>query len=677
MTPRPSAASGSAPPPAGSIDWGRETCGDLAVAESREWLCANGLGGFAGGTVAGLLSRRYHGLLVAALAPPLGRTLVVAKLDDTLIDDGVRWPLFTNRWADGSVDPHGYRHLERFRLDGTVPGWTYACGDVLIERRVWMEQGANTTYVRYAIVRGDRPLTLQARVLANYRDYHGLTRGGSWHMSVVNVPNGIRVDAFAGAAPVFVLAPGAAATAAHAWYEGFQLARERERGLDDREDHLHAGTFEARLQPGRPFTFVISMDAGAPVDGEAALDRRRRADASVVAAARRGAGPEPAWIERLTLATDQFVVTRSRDGDPDGRTIIAGYPWFGDWGRDTMIALPGLTLATGRPDIASRILRTFAAFVDRGMLPNRFPDQGETPEYNTVDATLWYVEAIRACYAATRDDGLLKDLMPVLAHIVGEHVRGTRYGIGVDPDDGLLRSGEPGVQLTWMDARVGDWAVTPRTGKAVEINALWYNSLRAMAVFARVLGRSPEPWMGMANRVAESFGRFWNGESGHCHDVVDGPDGDDPSLRPNQIFAVSLPFSPLSRERQRGVVDACARHLLTSHGLRSLAPGDPRYRGSYGGDPRERDGAYHQGTVWNWLLGPFALAHFRVYGDRAVARSFLEPMAHHLGAYGVGSIAEVFDGDPPFRPGGCIAQAWSVGEVLRAWHLLRSGEPWR
>jgi predicted glycogen debranching enzyme len=551
--------------------------------------------------------------------------------------------------------------------------WTYASGDVLLERRVWMEQGANTTYVRYEIVRGDRPLTLEARALVNHRDYHALTRGGVWQMNVADVAGGVRVDAFDVAAPVFVLAPGAAATPAHAWHEGFLLARERERGLDDREDHLHAATFEVGLEPGRPFTFVLSMDSDAPTDGEAALDRRRRHDARVVAMARHDAEPE--WIDRLALAADQFVVARPRPGDPDGRTIIAGYPWFGDWGRDTMIALPGLTLATGRPEIAARILRTFAAFVDRGMLPNRFPDKGETPEYNTVDATLWYFEAIRACHAATRDDGLLKELMPALELIVEAHVRGTRYGIGVDPADGLLRSGEPGVQLTWMDARIGDWVVTPRTGKAVEINALWYNALRATAAFARVLGRSPKPWAGMADRVAASFGRFWNADAGHCHDVVDGPDGDDPSLRPNQILAVSLPFTPLSRERQRGIVDACARHLLTSHGLRSLAPGDPRYRGTYGGDPWARDGAYHQGTVWSWLLGPFALAHFRVYGDRAVARSFLEPIAHHLGAYGVGSIAEVFDGDPPFRPGGCIAQAWSVGEVLRAWHLLSSGEP--
>jgi predicted glycogen debranching enzyme len=472
---------------------------------------------------------------------------------------------------------------------------------------------------------------------------------------------------------VVVLAPGADIVPAHTWFERFQLERERERGLDDVEDHLHVATLSATLVPGRPFTCVVSTEPVPSIDGEAALERRRLHEARVVAAARKGA--EPAWIEQLSLAADQFVVACPRAGDPDGRTVIAGYPWFGDWGRDTMIALPGLTLATGRSDVAARILRTFAAFVDRGMLPNRFPDKGETPEYNTVDATLWFFEAVRACHAVTGDEGLLKDLLPVLEQVVEAHVRGTRYGIAVDPADGLLRSGEPGVQLTWMDAKVGDWVVTPRTGKAVEINALWYNALRTLAHFARVLGRAPDPFGDMADRVAASFSRFWHEGAGCCYDVVDGPDGDDPSLRPNQIFAVSLPFTPLDHDRQRAVVDTCARHLLTSHGLRSLAPDDPRYQPAYGGDARRRDGAYHQGTVWSWLLGPFALAHFRVHGDRAAARSFLEPMAHHLGAYGVGSIAEVFDGDAPFRPGGCVAQAWSVGETLRAWRLLTSGEP--
>jgi len=335
-----------------------------------------------------------------------------------------------------------------------------------------------------------------------------------------------------------------------------------------------------------------------------------------------------------------------------------------------MISLPGLSISTGRPDVAKRILTTFARFVDQGMLPNRFPDAGEDPEYNTVDATLWYFEAIRAYHAATGDDALLGQLFPVLEEIVRWHRKGTRYGIGEDPTDGLLRSGEPGVQLTWMDAKIGDWVVTPRTGKAVEINALWYNALRSMATFARRLDKSVEPWERLADRVQASFDRFWNEAGGSCYDVIDGPEGDDPALRPNQILAVSLPESPLTPERQRRVVDACARNLLASFGLRSLAPGHPQYRGRYLGGPQERDAAYHQGPVWGWLLGPFALAHLKAYGDRQVARSFLEPLAHHLADYGVGSIAEIFDGDPPFTPRGCIAQAWSVSETLRAWMEL-------
>jgi predicted glycogen debranching enzyme len=375
------------------------------------------------------------------------------------------------------------------------------------------------------------------------------------------------------------------------------------------------------------------------------------------------------------LAADQFVARRPLPDEPDGMTIIAGYHWFGDWGRDTMIALPGLALATGRPELAVRVLRTFARFLDQGMLPNRFPDHGEQPEYNTVDATLWWIEAIRATHAATGDDALLRDLFPALESVVDWHRRGTRYGIGEDPVDGLLRAGEAGVQLTWMDARVGDWVVTPRMGKPVEINALWYNALRALAGFARRLRRPAAPWDAAADRVGAAFGRFWYERGGHCYDVLEGPAGDDPALRPNQLLAVALPESPLPAERQRRVVEVCARHLLTSFGLRSLSPSEASYCGRCEGDQHARDGAYHQGTVWGWLLGPFALAHARVHGDRDAARTFLEPMAHHLEDHGVGSIAEVFDGDAPFAPRGCIAQAWSVAETLRAWQTLADPSP--
>ena len=655
------------------IGWGREISGDLPAAERREWLCTNGIGGFASGTVAGSLTRRYHGLLVAALEPPLGRTLLVAKVDDTVTYDRAGASLATNRWAGGAIDPQGYRAIERFVLDGSTPVWTYAVADALVEKRVWMEPGANTTYVRYRVLRARGLLALQLRILVDYRDYHATTRGDEWRMDIAPVARGLRVIAFEGARPLLLLTDRGEARIAHTWYQRFELPRERERGLDAVEDHLHAGTFEASLEPGAALTLVLSAETAPSLDGEQAWRRRARHEAEVLAAWRRAqpaAEGAPAWIGQLVLSADQFVARRPLADDPEGMTVIAGYHWFGDWGRDTMIALPGLTLTTGRPEIARRILKTFARFVDRGMLPNRFPDAGEAPEYNTVDATLWYFEALRAYHAATRDDGLLKELYPVLEEIVRFHRAGTRYGIKEDAGDGLLTSGEPGVQLTWMDAKVGDWVVTPRTGKPVEINALWYNALRAMAGFARHLGRPAGPWDTLADRVKTGFERFWSESAGHCHDVLDSPGGHDEALRPNQVFAVSLRESPLSPERQKRVVDACARHLLTSFGLRSLAAGHPDYRGHYGGDQRERDGAYHQGTVWAWLLGPFALAHFKVYGDAATARSFLAPLADHLGDYGVGSIAEIFDGHPPFAPGGCIAQAWSVAETLRAWHEL-------
>jgi predicted glycogen debranching enzyme len=602
----------------------------------------------------------------------------VAKLEEDVADGGRAWALGANRWADGTLAPSGYRELECFRLDGTTPVWTYACGDALLDKRVWMEPGANTTYVRYEVVRAAEPLVLTLRALVNYRDYHATTHAGDWLMQVAPVERGLRVHAFEGAAPVLLLAPGAEAQTAHAWYRRFALPRERERGLDAEDDHLHAGTFRATLRAGEALTVVLSTEAAPSTDGAAAWARRQAHEADLLARWTRGwagAGQAPPWIRHLVLAADQFVARRPLADEPEGMTVIAGYHWFGDWGRDTMIALPGLALATGRPELAGRVLRTFARFLDRGMLPNRFPDSGDTPEYNTVDATLWWIEAVRATHAATGDDRLLGDLFPALESVVDWHRRGTRYGIGEDPVDGLLRAGEPGVQLTWMDARVGDWVVTPRMGKPVEINALWYNALRAMAGFARRLRRPAGAWDAAADRVREGFARFWYEPGGYCSDVLEGPDGDDHALRPNQILAVSLPESPLPPARQRRVVDVCARHLLTSFGLRSLAPTDAAYRGRCTGGPHERDGAYHQGTVWGWLLGPFALAHARAHGDPAAARAFLAPMAHHLADYGVGSIAEVFDGDPPFTPRSCIAQAWSVAETLRAWQALSAPAP--
>jgi len=658
------------------IHFGREICGNLESAAQREWLVTNGIGGYASGTIAGLLTRRYHGLLVAALKPPLGRTLMLTKLDELALYDGRVYPLHTNRWANGTVGPHGYEHIERFSLEGTIPVWRFACADALLEKRIWMAPGENTTYIHYQLVRGSQPLNLTAKALVNYRDYHHQTQAQNWRMTVVPLTEGVCVSAFPEAVQFQILSDRAEVTLNHEWYYGFELAIEQQRGFDDLEDHLHVATFQITLMPEETVTIVASTDTRPKLDGVTTLKARRAYEQKLLGLWRSSRPAESkessSFTNRLVLAADQFIVNRATPDDPQGKTIIAGYPWFSDWGRDTMISLPGLTLCTGRPEIARSILRTYARHVSEGMLPNRFPDQGETPEYNTVDATLWFFEAIRAYHASNADEDLIAELFPVMADIIDWHCRGTRYNIHLDPADGLLYAGEEGVQLTWMDAKVGDWVVTPRIGKPIEVNALWYNALRTIARIAREVRQPHQEYDAIADRAQARFGRFWNAELGYCYDVLDGPNGDDASLRPNQILAVSLPDSPLSSAQQRSVVEICGRALLTSYGLRSLASNQPDYRGIYTGNPLQRDGAYHQGTVWGWLLGHYAIAHLRVHGNPAKARELLEPMVHHLYSHGVGTMSEIFDGDAPMQPRGCIAQAWTVAEILRAWLLTET-----
>lgn len=660
--------------PISPIDFGREVCDDLEASESREWLVTNGLGGFASGTVAGILTRRYHGLLVAALKPPVGRTLLVAKVDEIAAYAGKSFSLGSNRWVGDVLDPQGFRFIGRFRLEGTTPVWTFAFEEALLEKRLWMEEGTNTTYLAYHLVRGSEPVQLEIKVLVNYRDYHGSTHAGNWLMQIEAVPQGIRVTAFPGAAPFYLLSPGAQAQPAHNWYRNFELRVERERGLDHSEDHLHAATFHARVARGQPAVIVLSVEPTPSLDGLQALNRRRAHEQNLLsrwsAANPQWASRAPRWIRRLILAADQFIVRRNLPGDSEARSVIAGYHWFADWGRDTMVSLPGLTLATGRPEVAQKILTAFSRFADGGMLPNCFPESGEPPQFNTVDAALWFVEAARHYFNLTQDRDFLLRAYPVMLSIIASYNHGTRYDIHVDSGDGLLYAGTPGAQLTWMDAKVGDWVVTPRIGKPIEVNALWLNALATMAQFARALGETAEPHERMLAQSRQGFLRFWNERLGYCFDVLDGPQGNDPSLRPNQIFAVSLPESGLTASQQRAVVDACGRELLASFGLRSLAPSSPAYRGHYGGSPAQRDSAYHQGTVWGWLLGPFALAHLRVYEDRRTALSFLDPMRHHLETAGLGTVGEIFDGDAPFAPCGAIAQAWSVAEILRAWSQI-------
>lgn len=661
-------------------EFGREVCGYLPIAAAKEWLITNGIGGFGMGTISGVLTRRYHGLLVAALDPPLGRTLLLAKIDETVSYRNQSYPLFSNRWSAELHEPDGHRFLERFRLAYSVPVWTYAFADALMEKRIWMQRGENTTYVQYRLIRGSSPVDISAKALVNYRDYHSTTEPGDWRMFIEPVRNGMRIQSFDGARPYFLLSSSAMVHPQHEWYSGFYLSQEAYRGQNEITDaHLFAGLFEWTLLPGEEVTLVTSTRQGANLDGQSALDERKAGDMRLFHHARELLGSsdpssdaeleDQQALKQLVLAADQFIVRRSTAEDDTGHSVIAGYPWFGDWGRDTMISLPGLTLVTGRANIAARILRTYSRYVNKGMLPNRFPDTGKKPEYNTVDATLWYFEALRGYVEATKDFELARELFPILQEIIIWHRNQTRFNIHLDKKDGLLYAGEEGVQLTWMDAKVGDWVVTPRMGKPVEINALWYNALRILIDLAKRFDVSYEQYEALSRQTQEGFSRFWDEDLGYCYDLLDGPEGADSSLRPNQLLAVSLTYSPLDKAKQRTIVDTCAQNLLTSYGLRSLSPTDSSYIGLYGGDQRKRDAAYHQGTAWAWLIGPFVTAHLRVYEDKSAAREFLRPLLSHLSEHGIGTLSEIFDGDPPFSPRGCPAQAWSVAEFLRAWHL--------
>lgn len=647
------------------IAFGRAICCDLAAAERREWLVTNGIGGFASGTIAGTLTRRYHGLLIAALQPPVARRLLATKLEETVRYRGGAYELFANRWKDDYVAPCGFLTIERFELDDTEPIWHYAFADALLEKRVWMPHGKNATHVRYCLLRAAAPVELLLRAFVNDRDFHGNTHGATAGMDVrmdgtsaLVVGNGVTIAADRGTA-----------TIENVWYRDFVLSQETARGLDDRDDNLSAGTFSVTLNVGESVT--LSFDCASSPGDRAALRTTNAKDVLAAWDATPHAAGAPSWLRQCVLAADQFVVKRALPDDPDGRSIIAGYHWFGDWGRDTAIALPGLTLTTGRFEIAKRILIAFSSLVDGGMLPNNFPEGTASPEYNTVDAALWYVESAAQYVDATGDLETLRTLWPALQSIVEHYRDGTRYNIHMNAD-GLIAAGVPGLQLTWMDAKVGDWVVSPRIGKPVEIGALWYNALERMAALAASLDEPADAYSELAALAHGGFERFWNAAAGYCYDVLDGPNGNDATLRPNQIFAVSLPHSPLSAERQRGIVDACAGQLLTSYGLRTLPASDPRFCARYAGSPRERDAAYHEGTVWPWLLGPFAIAHARVYGDRTAARSFLEPLADQLFDAGLGSIGEIADATAPFTPRGAIAQAWSVAELLRAYVTLSS-----
>jgi len=665
------------------IDLTRARGEDARKLLHQEWLATNGLGGYASGTISGSITWRYHGLLIAALPAPFGRMVMLNHLGEHLrFSDGKTVEI-------GGADPNrsgeGSNHyLTEFRLENHLPVWRYEVDGITLEKHVLFLYGQNTVHVSYHLLSKHDTVQLQLRPSIHFRSHEQAVNEGSQEGYRLSVA-GERYEVTEGDSlpPLRMVTNGEDSAFT---YDGgsrreIVYQKEAERGYQSRGFLWSPGFFSVSLRPHRDATLIASTEswgtmlALTPTEALGFYhDRHRRLISCANAAAR----VEPA--SDLVLAADQFVITpagripdaaRAHAAGDEIRTIIAGYHWFTDWGRDTMISLEGLTLTTNRHTEAAWILRTFAHYIRDGLIPNLFPERESEGLYHTADATLWFFHALDRYVEATKDVATLRQILPKLVSIIERHLRGTRFGIAVDPADGLLRQGAEGYQLTWMDAKVEDWVVTPRRGKAVEINGLWYNALRLLEGWLRQErgDDAAQPFAEHARRAKEAFNRrFWYAEGNYLYDVIDGEQGEDRSFRPNQLLAFSLKHAVLEEKYWDPVLEKVRERLLTPVGLRSLAREHPDYKPKYFGDLRARDAAYHQGTVWAWLIGPFIDAWLKVHpGERAEARKFLEGFVPHLNEACVGSISEIFDADPPFTPRGCIAQAWSVAEVLRCW----------
>lgn len=654
---------------------------------SREWLVTNALGGYASGTVSGAITRRYHGLLIAALPAPQGRVVMWSHVSEFLRfaeDDIVS--LGSEERAGGQLDLHAAEYLREFRLEDGLPVWTYQVRDLLLEKRVLLPHLQNTVHLIYRILKGESRPRLQLRPAFHFRHHEeAVNEGLSPPYQLTAMQHRYEISAAHSELPPLrmKLTQEAEFTISPQEIAQVLYRSEQSRGYAYEGGLWSPGFFHVEITNGRNVGLIGSTESWDIIDvltpGEALKserERRARLLDEALPTARRGFGAE------LVFAGDQFIITpagraeeaaRAHAGGDEVRTVIAGYHWFTDWGRDTMISLEGLALVSGRCLEAGYILRTFGHYVCDGLIPNMFPEGEKQGLYHTADATLWFFHALNRYLHYTDDRTTLRVLLPNLIDVAEHHLRGTRFNIRVDPDDGLLSQGEEGYQLTWMDAKMGEWVVTPRRGKAVEINALWYNAIELLAQWCREEGElsHAERYAHWGEKARESFNqRFWFDEGGYLFDVIDcdcQKGVTDSACRPNQLFAISLDRPVLNRARWSPVVAVVQEKLLTPLGLRSLSPDHPDYKPIYSGDLRSRDGAYHQGTVWAWLIGPFIDAWLKVHSNKAEAHSFLSRFPEHLSDDGVGSVSEVFDAREPHYAGGCIAQAWSVAEVLRSW----------
>jgi len=660
-----------------------ETVTPLPDTKQSEWLVTNGLGGYASGTVNGVLTRRYHGLLVAALPNPLGRMMMLNGVAEKL-QAPEQAAFFTGTVELTVTSTERTLQPDKFDLETGLPVWQYKIGDYVVEKRVYLPHRLNLVHVSYTLLAGKDPIHVTLWPGIDFRPHEApVNYKVSDEYTVTALSDGIEIFARSDLPTLRLRCDGPQApfTFHPVGIPDILYPTEESRGYEKQGSLWSPGFFRAELRAGETLTLIASVEnweITRAITPKVAIEAEYRRREKLIAAAPEELREGPA--QELVLAADQFIIVpagREIDaakalalGD-EPRTVIAGYHWFTDWGRDTMISLEGLALVTGRQREAGWILRAFSEYINYGLIPNMFPEGSQHGRYNTADATLWYFHAIERYVKSTGDHKLLDHLLPKLTGIVEEHINGTRFGIGVDPSDYLLRQGEPGYQLTWMDAKVGDWVVTPRRGKAVEINALWYNALMLLAGWLQESGDTSHAGnlFQRAERTRDQFNkRFWTDDLGYLFDVVDSEKGDDSACRPNQVFAISLPHPVLERSRWAPVLDIVAEKLLTPVGLRTLSPDSADYKPKYMGDLRSRDAAYHQGTVWPWLLGPYTDAWLKVHeGEGAAMLPQLEGLVSHLREACVGSISEIFDAEAPYLPRGCISQAWSVAEVLRAW----------